>query len=103
MPLGISIVAGSLAQHWEAPGSNILFSLKAFKPTVFIMICILQPPGLRVAKAELGSDGKADLEQEEKKPEGIGGRVEENLDYDHAEEGELRGSLPFCEQVLSSH
>lgn len=56
-----------------------------------------------MAKAELGSDGKADLEQEEKKPEGIGGRVEENLDYDHAEEGELRGSLPFCEQVLSSH
>lgn len=56
-----------------------------------------------MAKAELGSDRKADLEQEEKKPEGICRWLEENLDYDHAEEGELGGSLPFCEQVLFSH
>lgn len=56
-----------------------------------------------MAKAELGSDRKADLEQEERKPEGVCRWVEESLDYHHAEEGELRGSLPFCGQVLSSH
>ena len=56
-----------------------------------------------MAKAELGSDRKADLEQEERKPEGICRWVEEGLDYNHAEEGELRESLPFCGRVLSGH
>lgn len=56
-----------------------------------------------MARAELGSDRKADLEQEERQPEGICKWVEESLYCDLAEEGELRGSLPFCGQVLSSH
>lgn len=56
-----------------------------------------------MAKAELGSDRKADPEQEERKPEGVCRWVEESLDCDHAEEGELRDSHPFCGQVLSSH
>lgn len=37
----------------------------------------------------------------EKKPEVRCKWAEESLDCDHAEEGELRGSLPLCGQVLT--
>lgn len=96
-------MAGTPAQHWEAPGSTTLLSLKAFKPIVFCVIYILKQPGLEVAQAELGSDRKAAWEQEQREPEGFCGWVEESLGCHHAEERGLRRGLPLCGQILSSH
>lgn len=55
-------------------------------------------------KSRAGSrqEGRSGSGREEK-PEVIYKWAEESLNCDHAEEGELRGGLQLCGQVLTSH